>query len=86
MTRRTGSNYGLTPKEKAVMDLHDDGWKRGEIADILGFEPRLVAGIIYSYDVRSDINGGKFRRMIERGSRFLADAIELQHGSGKRVR
>jgi hypothetical protein len=36
--------------------------------------------IIAHLDIRDDRYGGKFRRMVERGSRFLLDAIQKHHG------
>lgn len=69
----------LRPQEKQIMDLHDRGFRNGEIAAVLGLKPVQVKRITTRF---SDEDGG-FEAMVVKGTTALRRAIELRHPDKK---
>lgn len=70
----------MTERETTVMDLHDRGFRSGEIAAVLGLKPAQVIRITKIYGTGD--NG--FADGIIAGSRDLRIAIERAHPDKKR--
>jgi hypothetical protein len=69
----------MTQREQRVMDLHDRGFRNGEIALLLDMKPFAVGTIVSRYS----IGDGGFEDGIRKGSRKLRQAIERAHPEKK---
>lgn len=70
----------LRPQERQIMDLHDRGFRNGEIAAVLGIKPVQVKRVTSRF---SDEDGG-FEAMIVKGTIALRRAIESRHPDKKK--
>lgn len=69
----------LRPQEQKIMDLHDRGFRNGEIAILLDLKPVQVKRVTSRF---SDEDGG-FEAMVVRGTIALLRAINLHHPDKK---
>lgn len=69
----------MTQREQRVMELHDRGFRNGEIALLLDIKPFTVGTIVSRYGTS---NSG-FEDRIRNGSRELRKAIERAHPEKK---
>lgn len=67
----------MTQREERVMELHDRGFRNGEIALLLDIKPSEVLDIVGKIDDES----GDFSAMVVKGSRKLSASIRSNHPS-----
>lgn len=69
----------MTEREQKVMDLHDRGFRNGEIAILLDIKPAAVTTITKRYG----LGDSGFAEGIIQGTRDLRIAIERAHPDKK---
>lgn len=69
----------MTQREQRVMDLHDRGFRNGEIALLLDMKPFMVGTIVSRFGT----GDSGFEDGIREGSRNLCKAIERAHPEKK---
>lgn len=69
----------MTKREQRVMELHDRGFRNGEIALLLDMKPFAVGSIVSRFGT----GDSGFEDRIRKGSRELRKAIERAHPEKK---
>ena len=76
------AGHGLTPSERAVMDLWDEGMTIASIALQLGKDAKAVKRVVGIYSIGRDPGMGassSFDRMSRQGTEDLLAAIRRHH-------
>jgi hypothetical protein len=71
--------HGLTPSERAVMDLWDEGCSAKQIATFLSKDLKAVNRVIGTYSIKASDRPSAFDRMAIAGSKALLAAILRHH-------